>query len=95
MAGPVGYEAVAGFFPESGFDWPRIRSAVQRTRLLVALDDTVLSPNPLEHVLLFALHAGATATVLPNGGHLPDWTEDKRPVGPLPQAVQLVLDCLQ
>jgi uncharacterized protein len=95
MAGPVGYEAVAGFFPETDFDWPAIRSAVQRIRLLVALDDTVLSPDPLEHVRRFAIHAGATTTVLPTGGHLPNWTPDARPVDPLPQAVQLALECLQ
>lgn len=94
MAGPVGYDAVAGFFPENGFDWPRIRAAVQRIRLLVALDDTVLSPDPLDHVRRFAIHAGATATVLPTGGHLPNWTPDARPADPLPPAVQLVLDCL-
>lgn len=95
MAGPVGYDAVAGFFPEPEFDWPAIRAAVHRLRLLVALDDAVLSPDPLDHVRRFVVHAGATATVLPTGGHLPNWTPDARPAGPLPEAVELVLDCLQ
>jgi predicted alpha/beta hydrolase family esterase len=95
MAGPVGYDAVAGFFPEPAFDWPRIRTAARRVRLLVALDDAVLSPDPLEHVRRFATQVGATATVLPTGGHLPNWTPDARPADPLPQAVELVLECLQ
>jgi uncharacterized protein len=95
MAGPVGYDALAGFFPEPDFDWSAIRTAVRRIRLLIALDDTVLSPDPLDHVRRFAIHARATTTVLPTGGHLPNWTPDARPADPLPQAVELVLDFLQ
>lgn len=68
MAHEVGYDVLAPFF-EGGFDWARIRAAAKGFRVLVALDDPVLTPDPLEHVRLFAEHLGATSVVTPGGVH--------------------------
>ncbi|MFE3449210.1 alpha/beta hydrolase [Nonomuraea sp. NPDC059194] len=41
----VGYDALAGFFA-GGFDWARIRRAAAQIRVLVAVDDPVLTRPP-------------------------------------------------
>jgi predicted alpha/beta hydrolase family esterase len=95
MAGPVGYDDLAGFFPQPTFDWDRIRLAARRFRVLVAGDDPVLVPSPFEHVRQLVNGLGATAVVPPDGGHLPNWSPGAVPTGiTLPQLTDLVLDCL-
>ncbi|MFI6325005.1 RBBP9/YdeN family alpha/beta hydrolase [Nonomuraea sp. NPDC050556] len=89
MAHEVGYEALAPFF-EGGFDWDRIRSAVRGVRVLVATDDPVLTPDPLEHVRIFADKLGATAVVTPGGVHF-SRHQDRRE---LHEAVALVKELL-
>jgi predicted alpha/beta hydrolase family esterase len=95
MAGPVGYDDLAGFFPQPSFDWDRVRRGARRFRVLVAGDDPVLVPSPFEHVRQLVTGLGATALVPPDGGHLPNWTAEAIPTGlTLPQLTDLVLNCL-
>ncbi|MFB8008719.1 alpha/beta fold hydrolase [Nocardia sp. NPDC056000] len=68
MAHEVGYDNLAPFF-DGGFDWDRIRNAAKGFRVLVAIDDPVLTPEPLEHVRLFATHLGAKSVITPDGIH--------------------------
>jgi predicted alpha/beta hydrolase family esterase len=89
MAHEVGYDQLASFF-DGGFDWDRIRRAAKRFRLLVAIDDPVLTPDPLEHVRLFAAHLGAKALVTPDGIHF-SRLQDRRE---LHEAVTLVGELL-
>jgi predicted alpha/beta hydrolase family esterase len=94
MAHEVGLDALAGFFVPA-FDWDRIRRAAVEFRLLVAADDRVLTPDPFEHAKQLVTALGATAVVKPSGGHLPNWTPETLPAHVrLPEAAQLVLDCL-
>jgi uncharacterized protein len=94
MAHEVGVHALAGFFVPA-FDWDRIRRAALHFRLLVAADDGVLTPDPFDHAKRFVTKLGATAVVKPSGGHLPNWTPETLPAHVrLPEAAQLVLDCL-
>lgn len=94
MAHEVGVDALAGFFVPA-FDWDRIRRAAPHCRLLVAADDGVLTPDPFDHAKQFVTKLGATAVVKPSGGHLPNWTPETLPAHVrLPEAAQLVLDCL-
>jgi predicted alpha/beta hydrolase family esterase len=86
MAGEVGYEQLAGFF-EPAFDWPRIRAAAREFRVLHAIDDPVTGDATPEHIMRFVRELGATATVLPAGGHLPTPPAD---VLELPEALRLV-----
>lgn len=64
----VGYDELAGFF-DGGLDWKRIQAAATQFRVLVAVDDPVLTPEPLGHVGLLADKLGATALVTPTGQH--------------------------
>jgi uncharacterized protein len=89
MAHEVGYDQLAAFF-EGGFDWDRIRSAAKAFRVLVAIDDPVLSPDPLEHVRLFAERLRAKALVAPDGMHF-SRLQDRRE---LDEAVTLVTGLL-
>ena len=94
MAHEVGVHALAGFFVPA-FDWDRIRRAARHFRLLVAADDGVLTPDPFDHARQFVTKLGATAVVKSTGGHLPNWTPETLPAHVrLPEAAQLVLDCL-
>ncbi|MFC9997795.1 RBBP9/YdeN family alpha/beta hydrolase [Nocardia sp. NPDC127526] len=89
MAHEVGYDQLAGFF-EGGFDWERIRKAAEQFRVLVAIDDPVLTPDPLEHVRLFAANLEAKAVVTPDGIHF-SRLQDRRE---LHEAVALVEEVL-
>jgi predicted alpha/beta hydrolase family esterase len=90
MAREVGYDALAGFFqPE--FDWPRIRRAVLRVRVLHAADDPVTAAATPDHVTSFAVDLGATVTLLPDGGHLPSTGHQ---LTQLPHATRLIRDLL-
>ncbi|MGW4964235.1 RBBP9/YdeN family alpha/beta hydrolase [Nonomuraea sp. NPDC004186] len=89
MAHEVGYDQLAPFF-QDGFGWDRIRRAAGQFRVLVAIDDPVLTPDPLEHVRLFAEHLGAKALVTPDGVHF-SRLQDRRE---LHEAVTLVTDLL-
>ncbi|MFI5528311.1 RBBP9/YdeN family alpha/beta hydrolase [Kitasatospora sp. NPDC051853] len=93
MSREVGYEALAPFFA-GGFDWARIRAAAGPVRVLVAADDPVLAPDVYAHVREFTEQLGATAVVLPEGGHLPNWTPDAVPVVRVPQVAALVRELL-
>lgn len=64
----VGFDALAGFFAEP-FDWPKIRRSARYFHVLAAADDTVLVPDPFEHVAIHVTELGATGTVLAEGGH--------------------------
>ncbi|MGW4126309.1 RBBP9/YdeN family alpha/beta hydrolase [Nocardia sp. NPDC004711] len=86
----VGYDLLAEFF-EREFDWPRIRAAARQFRALTAIDDPVNAPNPLEHIDVLVRELGATALVLPDGGHLGAYPENHIT---LPEASRLVLDIL-
>ncbi|QLY30086.1 alpha/beta fold hydrolase [Nocardia huaxiensis] len=68
MAHEVGYDQLAAFF-EDGFDWARIRNAAKQFRVLAAIDDPVLTPDPLDHVRLFTTHLGAKSIVTADGIH--------------------------
>lgn len=87
---PDGYEALAEFFAEP-FDWPRLRRASGRYRVLTALDDPVLLPEPIDHVEELVTGLGATAVVTATGAHYGATPDDHID---LPDAVRLVLDCL-
>ncbi|MFE6859106.1 alpha/beta fold hydrolase [Nocardia sp. NPDC057668] len=89
MAHEVGYDQLAPFF-DGGFDWDRIRNAAKGFRVLVAVDDPVLTPAPLEHVQLFATHLGAKALVTPDGIHFSRHQNRRE----LHEAVDLVRDLL-
>ncbi|MGF6889137.1 putative alpha/beta hydrolase family esterase [Nocardia sp. GAS34] len=86
----VGYDLLAEFF-EREFDWTRIRAAASQFRALIAIDDPVNAPNPLAHLDVLVRELGATAVVLPDGGHLGAYPEDHIAV---PEASRLVLDIL-
>lgn len=89
MAHEVGYENLAPFF-DGGFDWERIRNAAKQFRVLVAIDDPVLTPEPLEHVRLFTTHLGAKSLVTPDGVHF-SRHQDRRE---LHEAVEMVQELL-
>lgn len=86
---PAGYDPLAGFFAEP-FDWPRLRRAAGRYRVLTAADDPVLAPDQVGHVREFVAGLAATAVVTATGGHY-GLTPDERI--DLPEAARLVLDC--
>lgn len=86
----VGYEELAEFFA-TPFDWARIRGTAKQFRVLVAADDHVLAPEPVAHVKNLVVGLGATAVVTATGGHLGGSPDDHID---LPEAVQLILDCL-
>jgi predicted alpha/beta hydrolase family esterase len=88
---PPGYESLAEFFAEP-FDWERLRRAARHYRLLTAADDPVLMPRPLDHVGALVAGLGATAVVTAGGAHFGATADDHID---LPQAVHLILDCLQ
>ena len=93
MAHSVGYDALAGFF-EPELEWAAIRRAARQFRVLIAVDDPVLTPDPIEHLRLLVTGLGATAVLKPSGGHLPSWSPKAPPNLPqLPEAPRLVLDC--
>ncbi|MEW9528574.1 alpha/beta fold hydrolase [Microbispora sp. NPDC049125] len=87
---PAGYEALADFFAEP-FDWPRLRRAAERYRLLTAADDPVLLPDPIHHVKALVTGLEATAVLTATGAHYGARPDDHID---LPEAVRLVLDCL-
>jgi predicted alpha/beta hydrolase family esterase len=88
---PAGYEVLAEFFAEP-FDWPRLRRAADRYRVLTAVDDPVLAPEPpIQHVQELVTGLGATAVLTADGAHYGATPDDHID---LPEAVQLVLDCL-
>lgn len=87
---PAGYETLAEFFREP-FDWPRLRRAAERYRLLTAVDDPVLSPEPIEHVKDLITGLAATAVLTATGAHYGATPDDRID---LPEVVELVLDCL-
>ncbi|MFI6867358.1 RBBP9/YdeN family alpha/beta hydrolase [Nocardia sp. NPDC050406] len=89
MAHEVGYDDLTPFF-EGGFDWERIRQAAKGFRVLVALDDGVLTPDPLEHVRLFATHLGAKSVVTADGIHFSRYQNRRE----LHEAVALVEELL-
>ncbi|WP_405132652.1 alpha/beta fold hydrolase [Nocardia sp. NBC_01388] len=89
MAHEVGYEALAPFF-DNGFDWPRIRNAAKQFRVLVAIDDPVLTPDPLDHVRLFTTHLGAKSLITPDGIHFSRHQNRRE----LHEAVQMVQELL-
>ncbi|GAA1969677.1 RBBP9/YdeN family alpha/beta hydrolase [Kitasatospora viridis] len=93
MAHEVGYDPLKEFF-DGDFDWQRIRAAAGRVRILVAADDPVLVPEPFEHVRTFVTELGATAVVLPEGGHLPNWSPGALPEVTVPQVTALVREIL-
>lgn len=86
----VGYDLLAEFF-EKPFDWAAMRRAARRFHVLAAADDPVLVPDTFEHVALLVRELGATATVLPAGGHFAEDVDAT--TGPSP-AVRLVTDLL-
>lgn len=86
----LGYEALTEFFA-TPFDWARIRRAAGAFRVLTAVDDPVLAPDPLAHVRTLVTELGATATVAPTGGHFGQTPGEHIE---LPEAARLVLDCL-
>jgi predicted alpha/beta hydrolase family esterase len=87
---PPGYDSLAEFFAEP-FDWALLRRAARRYRLLTAVDDPVLMPQPVDHVKDLVAGLAATAVVTATGAHFGATPDDHID---LPQAVQLVLDCL-
>ncbi|MEU4625415.1 alpha/beta hydrolase [Actinoplanes sp. NPDC023801] len=88
---PAGYEALAEFFAEP-FDWPRLRRAANRYRVLTAVDDPVLAPEPpIHHVKELVTGLQATAVLTAIGAHYGATPDDHID---LPEAVQLVVDCL-
>ncbi|MFE3227573.1 RBBP9/YdeN family alpha/beta hydrolase [Nocardia sp. NPDC059228] len=86
----VGYDLLAEFFKDD-FDWSHIRRTAGQFRVLQAIDDPVNAPDPLEHVNVLVRELGATALILPTGGHLGAAPDDHIQ---LPEAVRLVVDCL-
>ncbi|MFI7641625.1 hypothetical protein [Nonomuraea sp. NPDC049400] len=56
----------------------------------MALDDPVLTPDPLEHVRLFGRHLGAKALITPDGVHF-SRLQDRRELN---EAVALVAELL-
>ncbi|GIH97654.1 alpha/beta hydrolase [Planobispora siamensis] len=86
----VGYDQLAGFF-DGGFDWDRICASARRFHVLTAIDDPVNVPDPIEHVADLVRGLGATALVLPCGGHLGAHHADHVD---LPEATRLTLDLL-
>ncbi len=94
MSHEVGYDVLQPFFA-GGFDWARIRRAAGQVRLLVAADDPVLVPDVYGHVRDFVTELGATATVRPDGGHLPNWTPEDLPDLALPEVAALVREVLR
>jgi predicted alpha/beta hydrolase family esterase len=94
MAHPVGYPLLNPFF-EPSLDWELVRTAAAKFRVLIANDDPVLTPNPINHTKIFVEQLGATVTVMPTGGHFPSWGPDLPAVLPaLPEALRLVTECL-
>jgi predicted alpha/beta hydrolase family esterase len=94
MAHSVGYDALAAFF-EPAFDWATIRRAAREFRVLIAADDPVLTPDPIEHLTQFVTGLSATGIVKPTGGHFPIWSPEAPPHLPrLPEVTRLVLDGL-
>ena len=94
MSHSVGYDALDGFF-EPNFDWEAIRSAARRFHALLAIDDPVMAPQPVDHLVELVTGLGATGILESAGGHFPTWTPDTPPaLTALPQAVRLVRDCL-
>jgi predicted alpha/beta hydrolase family esterase len=87
---PVGYESLAGFFAEP-FDWSQLRRAARAYRVLTAVDDPVLLPDPAGHVRELVVGLQATATLTATGAHYGATPDDHID---LPEAVRLVLDCL-
>lgn len=87
----VGYNLLEEFFAQP-FDWERIRRAAGQFRLLTAIDDPVLAPEPIRHVEDLVTGLGATAVVTASGGHFGATPSDHVD---LPEAVRLVLDCLK
>lgn len=86
----VGYDILAEFF-DGPFDWSRIRAAAGDFRLLSAIDDPVNAADPMEHVELLVRGLGARAVVLPSGGHLGAYADDRID---LPEVVTLVEEVL-
>jgi uncharacterized protein len=66
----VGYAAQAPFF-EPVFEWSRIKGAAHRHQVIATADDPVAIPDPFDHVKTLVTSLGATATIRPDGGHLP------------------------
>lgn len=91
MARSVGYEQLAGFFQPS-FDWPVIKAAAGRARVLHAGDDPVTGAATGDHVMQFVTGLAATAIITPSGGHFPSTGEDCRS---LPDAVDLIRGILE
>jgi hypothetical protein len=87
---PPGYDSLAEFFAEP-FNWALLRRAARQYRLLTAVDDPVLMPQPVDHVKDLIAGLGATAVVTAVGAHFGAAPDDHID---LPQAVQLVLECL-
>jgi predicted alpha/beta hydrolase family esterase len=86
----VGYEVLEEFFAEP-FDWPRIRRAATSIRVLTAVDDPVMAPDPIEHVRTFVTELGATAVLKADGAHFGATPDDHIE---LPEVVHLIRDCL-
>lgn len=66
----VGYAGQEPFF-EPVFAWRRIKESARRYQVIATADDPVAVPDPFEHVKTFVHGLGATATIKPDGGHLP------------------------
>jgi uncharacterized protein len=87
---PPGYDSLAEFFAEP-FEWALLRRSARQYRLLTAADDPVLMPQPVDHVKDLVVGLAATAVITATGAHFGGTPDDHID---LPQAVQLVLDCL-
>ena len=85
----VGYQVLEGFFA-APFDWARIRRAATSIRVLAAVDDPVLAPDPFEHVRTFVTELGATAVVTAAGAHFGATPDDHIE---LPEVVHLIREC--
>lgn len=93
MAHEVGYDFLKPFFED--WDWANIKSSARHFRLLTAIDDPVLVPDPMKHVRTILEGTNGYAKVAAVGGHFPVWTPDTPPVLPeLQDAVQLIKECL-
>jgi predicted alpha/beta hydrolase family esterase len=86
----IGFEAAREFF-ETPLDFSRARTQARRFASIVAVDDPVIGPEPWRHSLRFVEGLGASALLLPAGGHLGRIAG----VTDLPQVSAMVIDMLE
>ncbi|WP_394813935.1 hypothetical protein [Streptomyces litchfieldiae] len=64
----VGYDALAPFF-DGGFVWEGVRLTARQFRALIAVDDPVLTPDPIDHARLYTSKLGAKVLLTPECVH--------------------------